>query len=89
MAAFYSTIEGNRGPATRCGSKGSGIHAAVQSWQGSVSTTLYTAEDGSTYCRIVAGRGSTAYPSGQTVYNGPLADLVTGSVSLSPERSAP
>jgi hypothetical protein len=78
MAAFYSTIYGNRGVATRCGSKASGIHAAAQSWEGSVATTLYITEDGSTYARIVADAGSHAHPFGRTIYDGPLSTLING-----------
>lgn len=40
MSAFYGTIEGQRGPATRCGSLSSGIKAAAQSWDGSVVVNL-------------------------------------------------
>lgn len=78
MATFYSTVSGNRGPATRTGSKNSGIHVAAQSWDGSVATTLYVGAAGETFVRIVAGTGSTAYPNGRTVYDGPLAVLVNG-----------
>jgi hypothetical protein len=78
MAEFYSTTYGNRGTATRCGSKASGIHSSVQSWEGSIATALYVTADGTTYARIVVGSGSTASPLGRTIYNGPLADLING-----------
>ena len=32
MSQFYGWLQGHRGETTRCGSKGSGIHAKVQSW---------------------------------------------------------
>lgn len=44
MSAFYGTLEGQRSPVTRCGSKTSGIRAATQSWDGSVITRLYYSE---------------------------------------------
>ena len=77
MATFYGTLQGARGEATRCGSRQSGIHAAAQSWDGSVAVTLYE-EDGETMARILAGRGSTSHPFGRTVYAGPLRDLIEG-----------
>ena len=40
MSTFYGTLTGNKGTATRCGSKDSGIRASVQSWNGSVMTAL-------------------------------------------------
>lgn len=32
MATFYGRLQGNRGEATRCGSKDSGIDATAESW---------------------------------------------------------
>lgn len=42
MSHFYSSIRGNRGPATRCGSKASGITAEATGWDigGVVCTTF-------------------------------------------------
>ncbi|MCP4900166.1 MAG: hypothetical protein GY906_24610 [bacterium] len=40
MSHFYSSIQGNRGEATRCGTKGSGIRATAQSWEGSISVIM-------------------------------------------------
>lgn len=78
MAAFYSTIYGNRGEANRCGSKASGILATAQSWEGSVATKLYMAPDGNVHVLITAGKGSTAHPYGRTIYYGPLSALIDG-----------
>jgi hypothetical protein len=36
MSALYGSLQGNRGEATRQGTKGSGIRASVQSWDGSL-----------------------------------------------------
>lgn len=41
MSHFYAKIKGNRGQASRCGSKGSGINAQIGSWSGGVSVSLY------------------------------------------------
>lgn len=47
MATFYGTVKGNRETAaTRTGSKDSGIRASVQSYKGSVITTLTERSDG-------------------------------------------
>jgi len=40
MSKFYATIAGSRGPATRTGTRNSGIKAAAQSYDGSVITYL-------------------------------------------------
>ena len=40
MSSFYGLIEGNRGAATRGGSKNSGFRASAQSYDGSVIVTL-------------------------------------------------
>ena len=36
MSHFYGILVGNRGEATRCGSKESGVRTATASWEGSV-----------------------------------------------------
>ena len=41
MSSFYGLIEGNRGAATRGGSKNSGFRASAQSYCGSVIVTLH------------------------------------------------
>ena len=41
MAHFYATLRGNRGKASRVGTKSSGIAATVASWQGAVSVRLW------------------------------------------------
>jgi len=40
MSKFYGTIQGNRGMATKGGSKSSGFKSSAQSWDGSVITNL-------------------------------------------------
>mgnify|MGYP003319583727 CR=1 FL=1 len=41
MSHFYSVIQGNRGQATRCGTKDSGIRATAASWTGAIRTDLW------------------------------------------------
>ena len=46
MSHFYSVIQGNRGQATRCGTKNSGVTATAASWTGAIRTDLwYSPED--------------------------------------------
>lgn len=42
MATFYSRIQGNRGEATRCGSKDSGVRAEVSTFGNIITTREYT-----------------------------------------------
>jgi hypothetical protein len=41
MSHFYGTLKGNRGEATRCGTKGSGVGVTAASWNGAVSVMVY------------------------------------------------
>ncbi len=45
MSHFYGTLEGNRGGATRCGTKASGIRTNAAGWGGSIQVSVYE-EDG-------------------------------------------
>ncbi len=40
MSHFYSSIQGGRGRATRCGTKGSGLDAVAASYKGCINVTL-------------------------------------------------
>ena len=40
MSHFYGRITGNRGSATRCGSKVSGYHTVAASWDGAIEVRL-------------------------------------------------
>lgn len=72
MSAFYGTIEGQRGPATRCGSLGSGIKAAAQSWNGSVVIELSYQDqfdsESPLMVEVRTAEGSSAY--GHTAWHG-------------------
>jgi hypothetical protein len=45
MAQFYASIQGNRGEATRLGTKSSGMMTVAASWQGAVKTYLWYNEE--------------------------------------------
>lgn len=46
MSHFYGYLTGNRGTATRCGSKKSGIHAHIRSWSNDVRAILKEDDNG-------------------------------------------
>ena len=41
MSHYYGTLEGSRGKATRCGTKGSGLTTHAASWSGAVRVDLW------------------------------------------------
>lgn len=41
MSHLYGTVQGNRGEATRGGSKGSGIETYAASWRGAIRVKVY------------------------------------------------
>lgn len=45
MAHFYGTLEGNRGQATRMGTKASGLSTIAASWEGAVSVEIQHHEE--------------------------------------------
>ena len=73
MANFYGTVQGNRGMASRLGTKSSGLAVTAQSWDGSVIVRMYE-EDGRTIVYIGVGYGSTAC-SDATLYHGSIEGL--------------
>ena len=73
MSTFYATIQGNRGPATRRGSAASGIKAAVQSWKGSVITSLSYNQDDELMVNISVSKGSSSY--GDTIFYGTFEEF--------------
>jgi hypothetical protein len=74
MAQFRGTLRGQRGVASRLGSKVSGLEANLASWQGAVSVSLWTTDDGVDMARIELGKhtnGAGAWPP-IVVYEGPI-----------------
>lgn len=74
MSTFYSTIKGNRGAATRCGSRNSGIKAAVQSWDGSLISSLHYDHEGKLIVELSTSDGSSSYGSNR-IFSGTLEEL--------------
>jgi hypothetical protein len=59
MSRFYANIKGNRGEATRCGTKGSGIHGHIRAWNIGVHVECYTKADGKDACSVRITGGSS------------------------------
>jgi len=73
MSAFYGMIKGNRGAATRGGTKNSGYRAAAQSWDGSVAVVLDYDSEGKLQVKLEIAKGSSPY--GFTAFKGTLEEL--------------
>jgi hypothetical protein len=70
MAHFYGSIQGQRGEATRLGTKASGLHVTAASWQGAASVVLYSSGDEDrARVRLHPWRGSG---SNVLLYDGPV-----------------
>lgn len=81
MAQFRGTIEGQRGQASRLGSKASGLTVEAQSWEGKIVTYLYHDDaSGRDMARVTMeqhhSRGE--YPS-YTIYEGPVGSFMHAS----------
>ena len=46
MAEFYGTLQGNRGPTTRIGTKKSGITTIAACWEGAIEVYVYNDANG-------------------------------------------
>ena len=73
MATFYGQISGNRGTASRLGTKTSGLTVSAQSWDGSVITQLSYDSKDTLKVKLSIDDGSSFY--GETVFNGTLEEL--------------
>ena len=72
MAHFIGKLNGARGPASRPGTKNSGMEVIAASWNGAVKTTLYhNASDGRDYAQVALipwhGKGVS-----RILYDGPV-----------------
>jgi len=73
MSHFYGSCQGNRGEATRGGSKASGYDTIAASWEGSVKTRLWYNEDkDEDWCTVSLApwHGAGTY---KTLYEGPVS----------------
>ena len=59
MSRFYASIKGNRGEATRQGTKESGIHGHIRGWNIGVEVRCYVDETGGDICAIYKTGGSS------------------------------
>lgn len=78
MAHFYGTLQGNRGEASRLGSKSAGLRTYAASWQGAVSVCLYYDEEtGVDMARVSLTKHRGA---GEEVdlYHGPVSGAIAG-----------
>ena len=41
MSHFYGVLQGNRGEATRCGTKSSGVNVTAAGWGGAIEVTIW------------------------------------------------
>lgn len=74
MAKFYGTIQGNRGKATKTGSRASGFRASCQSWDGSIIVTVREDKDGETRLNISFSEYSESY-GGRTIIDASVDEL--------------
>jgi hypothetical protein len=74
MSAFYGCVQGNRGAATRGGSRASGFKSTAQSYDGSVITRLsYNNEDELMVTIEVSDYSS---PYGTTIFTGTFDEYI-------------
>ena len=77
MAHFFASIQGQRGKATRLGSKASSINATVASWQGAVDVRLWhngaTGEDMAEVSLIPWGNSGVH----KVLFTGPVSGLAS------------
>lgn len=74
MSAFYGMVQGNRGAATRGGSRTSGFKATAQSWDGSIITRMYYGDADELMVMIEYAEGSATY--GKLIFNGTFDEYV-------------
>lgn len=71
MAHFYGLLQGNRGQASRLGTKASGLSVTAASWSGAIDVDLYE-RDGVDYARVTLkpwqGQGTR-----RDLYDGPVS----------------
>ena len=81
MAHFYGTLKGNRGEASRLGTKASGIRTTAASWEGAVQVLL-THEDGvdTAYVSLIPWNGKG---TNKVLYSGP----VSGKANETPHKT--
>ena len=74
MSAFYGMVQGNRGAATRGGSRASGFRASCQSYDGSVITRMSYDKDDNLMVSVEIAEGSACY--GKTIFFGTFEEYI-------------
>ena len=74
MSAFYGMVQGNRGSATRGGSRASGFKASVQSYDGSIVTYLSYNDKDELMVEICVSESSSCY--GRQIFYGTFDEYV-------------
>jgi hypothetical protein len=70
MARFRGTLQGNRGGASRLGSKSSGLHVTANGWEIGATVELFVNGEGQDEISIWLTSGSNARHSSKLLYNG-------------------
>ena len=70
---FYGLVKGNRGAATRGGSKNSGFKSSCQSFDGSIISYMDYDNEGKLKVRLEISDDSSSY--GDVVFSGTLEEL--------------
>ena len=74
MSAFYGMVQGNRGSATRGGSRASGFKSSVQSYDGSIITYLSYDKDDNLMVTVEASDESACY--GRQIFYGTFEEYI-------------
>ena len=69
MAQFYASIQGNRGEATRMGTKASGIEGHIRGWDIGVDVRCYVDTQGRDVVSVRLTGGSNGYREGKCLGN--------------------
>ena len=75
MSAFYGMVQGNRGSATRGGSRASGFKSTAQSYDGSVITELSYNDKDELMVRVSISEESAPY--GSTIFYGTFSEYIS------------
>ena len=74
IATFYGMVQGNRGAATRGGSRASGFKSTAQSYDGSVITYLSYNDKDELMVEIECSDGSAPY--GKRIFSGTFEEYI-------------
>lgn len=74
MARYQAIIRGNRGEASRLGTRKSGIRAMARGWEGGAKVIMWEGEDGRDHLSVTIGPHHNV--GQKTILHGPIADLI-------------